>query len=284
MAEQPPYLLIGHITADLTPSGRRLGGTVSYAARVAHAFGLSVKLLTSAAQPEPLLAELNDFLADQFVLPATDTSTFENIYHAGKRTQYIRGVAAPITAADIPPQWMPAPLVHLAPLTGEVDPAIVHSFKDSYILLTAQGWFRQWGEDGQVRFKRWFDADILKAIDLVVFSIEDIAEAPELEALMAETATCLVVTRGDQGGTYYYQGQTYHYDTLRLEEVDVTGAGDVFAAALLSGMQILDYDIHLAIKVASRLAANSITRVGLTGTPGAEEVQDILQKARMNKP
>ena len=53
------YLLIGHMTADLTPEGkRRLGGTVSYAARTAHAFGLRVRLLSSAAQGEPLLDEL----------------------------------------------------------------------------------------------------------------------------------------------------------------------------------------------------------------------------------
>lgn len=274
------YLLVGHITADLTPSGRHLGGTVSYAARVASAFGLPVKLLTSAQQDEPLLNELQPYVAEMAVLPAAATSTFENIYQRGKRTQYIRGVAAPITAADVPAGWQSAPLVHLAPLTGEVDPQIVHTFADSFVLLTAQGWFRQWGEDGRVRFKRWFDPDIVRALDVVVFSIEDIAEAPDLEALMADVAKCLIVTRGAEGGTYYYQGQVFHYDTLPLEEVDVTGAGDVFAASLLSSLHFFNNDIHKAIQVAARLAANSIMRVGLEGTPTPDEVRDVLDTLR----
>ncbi len=274
------YLLVGHITADLTPSGRRLGGTVSYAARVASAFGLPVKLLTSAQQDEPLLEELQPYVAEMAVLPAAATSTFENIYQQGRRTQYIRGVAAPITAADVPAGWQNAPLVHLAPLTGEVDPQIVHAFTDSFVLLTAQGWFRQWGEDGRVRFKRWFDPDIVRALDVVVFSIEDIAEAPDLEPLMAQVAKCLIVTRGAEGGTYYYQGQVFHYDTLPLEEVDVTGAGDVFAASLLSSLRFFNNDLHKAIQVAARLAANSIMRVGLEGTPTPDEVRDALDTLR----
>ncbi len=277
MSSKPEYLLIGHLTADLTPAGRRLGGTVSYAARVASAFGLPVKLLTSAADHEPLLDELTPYVSEMRVMPAKDTSTFENIYQQGSRTQYIRGVAAPISADDVPPAWLAAPLVHLAPLTGEVDPHIVHTFKDSFVLLTAQGWFRQWGEDGRVHFKRWFDPAVVQALDVVVFSIEDIAEAPDLEALMAQAAKCLIVTRGAEGGTYYYRGQTFTYDTLSLEDVDVTGAGDVFAASLLSSLHFFQDDIHKAIRVAARLAANSITRVGLEGTPSPDEVKKMLE-------
>ena len=52
------YLLIGHMTADLTPNGRTVGGTVSYAIRTAHAFGLRVGLVTSTKVDEPLLNEL----------------------------------------------------------------------------------------------------------------------------------------------------------------------------------------------------------------------------------
>jgi sugar/nucleoside kinase (ribokinase family) len=279
----PDYMLIGHITADLTPSGRRLGGTASYAARVAHAFGLSVGLVTSAAHPEPLLDELTPYLDDLVVVPAQETSTFENIYHEGRRTQYIRGVAAPLASADVPVEWCGVRKVHIAPLTGEVDPQIVHTFQDSTVLLTAQGWFRQWGADGRVHFKRWFDADVLRAIDIVVFSIEDISEAPELEALMAQAAKCLVVTRGNQGGTYYCEGQSYHYDTLHLPEVDVTGAGDIFAAALLSSLHLPGLNIHSAIKIAARLAANSITRIGLAGTPTGAEVQQALSSIQVDK-
>ena len=43
----PDYLFIGHIAHDITPAGPQLGGTVSYGAHTAAAFGLRVGILTS---------------------------------------------------------------------------------------------------------------------------------------------------------------------------------------------------------------------------------------------
>ncbi len=277
----PDYLLIGHVTADLTPDGRLLGGTVSYAARAVHAFGLKVGALTSASSPEPLLAELEPYLAEMIVLPAASTSTFENIYEPSGRVQYIRGVASKITVTDVPADWLAAPLVHLAPLTDEVDPQIAHLFKDATVMLTLQGWLRRWDADGRVYFKPWFDADVLQDIDIVVFSEEDIAEAPELEALFAGAVEHLFVTRAERGGTYYHHGQPTSYTTPQVELVHPTGAGDVFAAGLLAGLHVLDGDIHKAVHVAARLAAASVTRIGLDGAPTVEEVHAALTEAKL---
>src|SRR5262249_50787729 len=145
----PDYLLIGHATADLTPNGRMLGGTVSYAARVVRAFGFTTGILTSAAPDEVLLAELKPYASEMVVLPADSISTFENIYSPTGRIQYLRAVAAKITANDIPAEWLKSPLVHLAPLTDEVDPQIAHRFKDATVMLTLQGWLRRWDADGR---------------------------------------------------------------------------------------------------------------------------------------
>jgi len=54
----PDYLLIGHISHDVTPNGPQLGGTVSFASFTAVSFGLKVGILTSAAPDEPLLQNL----------------------------------------------------------------------------------------------------------------------------------------------------------------------------------------------------------------------------------
>lgn len=276
----PDYLLIGHITADLTPAGRQLGGTVSYAARAVSAFGLRVGALTSAARGEPLLDEVRPYVQDLKVLPAEATSTFENIYEPTGRVQYIRGVAAPLGVDDIPPDWLNAPLVHLAPLTGEVDPRIALYFKHSTVMLTLQGWLRQWDSSGRVSFKRWFDPDILKAIDIVVFSEEDIREAPELEGEFAQAVQHLFVTRAERGGTYYRQGQPTPYSAPHVEQVHPTGAGDVFASTLLAGLLRLDGDLWRAAQVASRLAAISVTRVGLDSAPTPAEVDNALAEVQ----
>ncbi len=269
------YLLIGHMTADLTPGGRIAGGTVSYAARTAAAFGLRVGLLTSATADESLLEELRPYTEIRS-LPADQTTTYENIYEPSGRIQYVRGVAAPIRPDDIPADWLSTRLVHLAPIAGEVDPQVAHRFTNSMVLLTLQGWLRQWDADGRVHFRRWHDADVLKSIDMTVFSEEDIIESPDMESDFAGTVEHLFLTRAEKGGTYYHNGVPTSYSTPQVELVNPTGAGDVFAASLLASLPALNYDMHKAIKVAARLGAICVTRFGIDGTPTAAEVQQAL--------
>ena len=278
MVVPPDYLLIGHITADLTPSGRVAGGTVSYAARTAAAFGLRVGILTSAAVDEPLLDELAPF-AEIISIPAKETTTFENIYEPTGRKQFVRGIAAPIGLDDIPAHFLQAPLVHLAPIAGEGDPEITHLFKDATVLLTLQGWLRRIEGDGRVRFKRWFDADVLKSMNVVVFSEEDIVEAPDMEQSFAQSVSHLFVTRAERGGTYYREGAPQSYSTPQVELIHPTGAGDVFAASLLASLPALNYDFVAATLVAARLGAGAVTRFGLEGAPTPEEVQAALHQA-----
>lgn len=278
MTGRPDYLLIGHATADLTPEGRLLGGTVSYAARTAQAFGLSVGVLTSTAEGEPLLEQIAPF-ATIVSMPAASTSTFENIYLPTGRVQYVRGVAEKLNASHVPEGWFDAPLVHLAPLTDEVDPQIAHRFTHSTVLLTLQGWLRRWDGDGRVWFKRWFDPEVLKSIDIVVFSEEDILEAPELEQEFAGAVQHLLVTRAERGGTYYHNGQPFTYTTPQVELVHPTGAGDVFAAGLLASLPRFNGDMQKAAQVAAILAAHSVTRKGLDSAPSAHEVRAALEQA-----
>jgi sugar/nucleoside kinase (ribokinase family) len=278
------YLLIGHATADLTPNGRMLGGTVSYAARVVNSFGYRAGVLTSAAPDEPLLEGLRPYAAELIVLPAESISTFENIYTPSGRIQYLRQVAARITAADVPQSWRGASLVHLAPLTDEVDPNIAFEFPGATVLLTLQGWLRRWDADGRVHFKRWFDPNVLKAIQIVVFSEEDIVEAPELELEFAGAVEHLFVTRAERGGTYYHWGEAFQYTTPQVELVHPTGAGDVFAAGLLCALRAFDGDIQTATRVAAALAATSVTRVGLESAPTAQEVERVLAEVRSDQP
>lgn len=277
--EQPEYLLVGHITADLTPQGRLLGGTVSYAARTARACGLRVGVVTSAAPDEPLLSELSPY-AHLECQPAPSTSTFENVYTPAGRVQYVRGAALPLTEAHIPPAWKAAPLVHLAPLTGEIDPRLAAVFPNATVMLTLQGLLRRWDASGRVHFKRLRDLGALEQIDLVVLSEEDIAEAPDLERELIAHTRHLVITRAERGGTYYHAGQVFEYSTPGVKLVHPTGAGDVFAAALLASLRHFGGDIKAALQLAAHLGALSVTRVGLAGAPTPREVQHMLARMK----
>lgn len=280
MAAAFDYLLIGHYTADITPDGRIPGGTVSYALKTAAAFGLRVAVLTSSLPDDPLLDQLAPYAADLITLPASQTTTFENIYEPTGRKQYVRGFAAPIGIDDVPMAYRTIPLVHLSPIAGEGDPHIAHLFPDATVLLTLQGWLRRWDADGFVRFRRWHDAAVLKSIDIVVFSEEDIVEAPDMEADFIGTTDHLIVTRAEQGGTHYLHGQPIRYSTPQVTLVNPTGAGDVFASSLLASLPMLDYDYAAALVCAARLGAICVTRPGLDGTPTEAEVAAALDEAR----
>ncbi|MBC7870911.1 MAG: hypothetical protein H7Y09_08735 [Chitinophagaceae bacterium] len=269
------YLLVGHLTADLTPDGRQLGGTASYGASTAHAFGLRVGVLTSARQNDPLLEELRQW-AQVVVLPSEFTTTYENIYAATGRTQYVHGVAAPILPEDVPAEWRSTPLVHIAPMADEIHRQIVSCFPESALLVTLQGWLRRWEADGRVRFKRWYDQDVLNAIDFIVFSEEDIAEAADMEAKIAEVARCLIVTRADKGGTIYREGQAQSYGASSVEVAHPTGAGDIFATSFFICWHLLKHDIDRAVRAAAILAGHSVTRIGLQSTPTPDEIRAVL--------
>lgn len=255
-----------------------LGGTVSYASPVARCFGYNVGIITSGAPDEPLFDTLKTYLADYVYHPAEHTSTFENIYSGKKRTQYLHYRAAPLTPDLIPDAWRDVRLVHLAPLTDEVDPALVDMFPGATIMVTPQGWMRQWNDDRRVFFKRFANEHVLRTVDMVVMSRQDIAEAPELEQEYAPLVKHLFVTDGMNGGTYYHKGVPFHYPAHPVEEVEPTGAGDVFATALLASLPRVGHDMIKALKVAAKLAALSVTRAGIENTVTADEVRDTLHE------
>ena len=276
------YLLIGHITADIKREGRRLGGTVSYAAPIARAFGYRTGILTSAAVCEPLLEPLLDEVMIQ-VVASHATTTFENIYSQdGNRTQYVHDIARSLEYGHIPQGWLGAPLIHLAPLVNEVDLSIAQRIRRHHpqtrIMLTPQGLMRRWDRDGHVHYREWFDETVIRQIDIIVFSRQDIGPQPELEARFAGVANHLFVTDGARGGTYYHQGAAFPYPAMSVDEVDPTGAGDVFATSLLASLPKIGGDYQRAMNIAARLAALSVTRSNAQKAVMADEVTSALQQ------
>lgn len=150
------YLVIGHICRDLTPDGPQIGGTAAYSAATALVLGCRTAVITSAADGELWEAALPDAVVH--VVPAVQTTTFANDYAGGRRTQMIHAVAGNLDATAVPTAWERAAIVHLGPVAGEVDPALLRLFPNSLLGLTPQGWLRAWDESGRVRAKVWADA------------------------------------------------------------------------------------------------------------------------------
>ena len=266
------------MTVDLVAEGRMLGGTVSYAAPTYAAFGRRVGILTSAAPDEPLVDHLRAH-GEVVTLPSERSLTYENVYSECGRQQFVRATASPITFDDVPAGWNSAPYIHLGPLAGEIDPAeMARGFPDSMIMLTLQGMLRRWDADGLVQFRRWFDEEALRLISIVVYSEEDVHQFPQLTEEIRRICKHVLVTNGRKGGTYYHAGEAKHYDSISVEPRDLTGAGDVFAASLLSSLPAVGNRIEIAARIAGKLAAYSVTRAGLESAPTAAEIALVLRR------
>ncbi len=226
----PSYLVIGHVSEDIAPSGTRLGGSFTYSAITAYNLGERVGGITSTASNLQLPDVFRNI--DVIRVPSPVTTTFENIYVNSKRKQFIRALASSIRPQDIPGAWLGADIVHLAPVAQEVSPEIARLFTQSFIGVTPQGWMRRWDANGKVYRKPWSGAeDILKLADAVVLSADDIYGGEKIIAQYAQFTKVLVVTRGADGADLHYQGQVHHFPAFPAVEIDPTGAGDVFAAA-----------------------------------------------------
>ncbi len=269
--EKIDYLVIGHLTRDLTPDGPRLGGTAAYAALTAAALGFRVGIVTSWGAEIPLGA-LSDIPVANF--PAEISTTFENIYTQNGRIQTVRCVAPMLDYFMIPEPWRQAPLVHLGPVAQEVEPAIVRRFPSSLIGLTPQGWLRGWDSNGHVRSVEWPEASfILSQAGAAVISVEDVGGNEARIEEMASASRVLAVTEAHLGARLYWNGDVRRFRPPAIKEVDATGAGDIFAASFFTRL-LLTRDPWESARFATQLAAYSISRVGLASIPTPEEIQE----------
>jgi sugar/nucleoside kinase (ribokinase family) len=95
------------------------------------------------------------------------------------------------------------------------------------------------------------------------------------EALVEEIARqCRVVvaTRGAEGCTLFVDGSPHAIPAIPVEEVDPTGAGDVFAAAFFARLHATG-DPGKAARFATFLAGRSVTRPGLDSIPTRQEIE-----------
>jgi hypothetical protein len=227
------YLVVGHACQDIV-SGDALvaGGTAIYSALTAGRLGMRTGILTSAAPDYSFFPNSASIVIK--CRPSEASTTFENVYTAAGRRQYLRAHAAPIEVDDLPPRWRNARIVHLGPVAQEVAPDFVAAFDGALVGVTPQGWMRQWDASGLVSPCAWRDAErVLARADVVVLSSEDVGGDDALIHRYARWAQLLVVTLGSAGARVYCRGEARHYPAFAVETVDPTGAGDVFATAFL---------------------------------------------------
>jgi sugar/nucleoside kinase (ribokinase family) len=125
---------------------------------------------------------------------------------------------------------------------------------------------------GQLRLP----ADLLGRLDAVVVSDEEIHLAREVVERVGSRRLG-VVTLGEHGARIVYGGQRAELPGFPLKTVDLTGAGDVFAAAFFIRASDRTASAISAGRFANAVAALSLRGIGPSSVPTLAEVTALIE-------
>jgi sugar/nucleoside kinase (ribokinase family) len=278
------YLAIGHVTEDLWPEGPTPGGTVTYSSRSARAFIGQVSVLTAAGADLDCAAAFPSIAA--YCIPAPSTTRFRNVYTDHGRVQVVSPCPITLQPAHLSDAMRQSDIVHLGPVCNEVSPDIVECVSpQSFVGVTPQGWMRRWDEAGHVtsRADNWQGApQVLARANAVVISIDDVAGDWDMARRWAAQTALLVVTQGALGCTALSGDVTLHVPAPHVQEIEPTGAGDIFATVLFIALR-QGATLRDACAQANCIAAQSVTRPRLSGIPTTQDVAHCAGPARKVK-
>lgn len=274
----PDFVVVGHVTLDQFGEATRPGGTALYAAVTAQRLGMSVGILTSHGADFPLEAIPPQI--EVVTLEAPATTVFEHRHRETRRALRVTSAARPLGPADVPEDWRDAGLVLLAPVVGEVDPALVETFADATLAGSAQGWLRRIEAAGAVTTRRWNPPPgLLECLQALFVSGEDVRGQESELTEWLQRLPLAAVTAGKSGALLYVNGERYEVRPRPARVVDPTGAGDVFAAAFLVHYH-REGDPWEAAAAAACAASLSLGAEGWAAVPDRDALEAVLAEYR----
>lgn len=263
------FLAIGHVTRDEFENDPqwRLGGTVLYTAAAAARLGARAAIVTRIGPNErPALEERCRSLGIAlYAHPSEATTTFAFHYEGERRILRLKARARALRIGDVPEELRSSDAVMLASVAHEIDRSLIGAFHGRSVVVTAQGFLRQWDADGTIRPRRWDDvADVTANATAIVLSEEDVAgDLGEPRRWAGHTP--VIVTLAERGALVLVDGSERLVAACHADRVvDPTGAGDAFAAGLAvasaEGTELID-----AVRFAHAVASFAIEAVGTDG-------------------
>jgi sugar/nucleoside kinase (ribokinase family) len=270
----PRLLAVGHVTWDKARAGEVLGGSAAYAALAARRLGWDSAILTSAGRDFAPERDLPGIPA--FVGTSDATTRFHNSYDAaGERRQVLSSRAADIDLSVLPDAWREPDVLLLGPVAGEIGAGFATAFEAGLVGAQAQGWLRSFEDDGEVSPREWTSvAGDLAGVHVLFLSDRDMPRAAARARGFLATVPMVALTRGWEGLTLHMREGQHEIPTLPREEVDPTGAGDVFAAAFL----VRYHETHDALEAAAFAACSASCVVEEEGAAGIGDRAEVLRR------
>ncbi len=231
------YIAVGHVTVDVLEDGTsRPGGTALYSALQAARLGLRALILTRGVEDEiegllePWAGEL-----ELQIQRAPATTRFATSGAGAARGQRLLAWAGPLQ----PSGRLECAILHLAPVAAELPASWPTGGR--LLGLTPQGLVRSWAPGGGAVGPASPSAGaIVQAAltDAVVLSRLELAVCEQLVARARDGGALVALTAGEQPSTILVAGaDPIVQPVCPIEQpVDDLGAGDVFAAALFTGL------------------------------------------------
>ncbi len=288
---EPDLVVVGAASRDLAaddPRGWRLGGAAAYCSLTAARLGLHVRCLLGvdgAAASADELGMLTDAGVELRLVPLNRGPVFQNVEVAGSRRQRWFSKSDAVAPSALPVEWRGAAAWLLVPVAGEIGEewaAELAAISGARVGLGWQGLLREFGPDGWVHNTEPRPSPLLSMAGLVCASRHDLEPLMTLGQLrpLAPLAA-IVLTSGSAGGVVFRGTDEARYQSLLSSaEVDPTGAGDVFLAALMVAWLATGEPATAdALRFAAAAGSCAIERVGLAGVPTREEVAVRLGEA-----
>ncbi len=297
-------LHVGSASRDLTaddPRGWRLGGGVTYAALTTARLGLRTGAIVGVDEAAAGARELDELRAagvDLMLVHLREGPVFENIERRSGRIQQCVAKGVPIAPPALPESWSGAAAWSIVPVAGEIGQEwAAHVPSTALLALGWQGFLRHLTAGRQVARRTPAANQLLARADLVGVSHHDVDPATPIATLtaMLHDGSHLLITRGHQGGLLVDVAAGTPASVVRYlpthtdREVDATGAGDTFLAALLATAlrpaiagrhrSRRPYDLRFAAAAGSL----AVQGVGLTGVPDRAAVNVRRARERVRR-
>jgi sugar/nucleoside kinase (ribokinase family) len=142
--------------------------------------------------------------------------------------------------------------------------------------VSAQGWLRRVDEAGHVRGQAWDGEPFWRGCDVLFVSDEDVGTRSDQVERWIGDVPIVAVTSNRRGARVHDNGRWRSIAAFPANEVDPTGAGDVFATAFLIELHTTD-DVASATRFASAAAACAIEEPGIAAIATRDQIEQRMR-------